>query len=79
MLNDHLGARERSFLAALEAVLEVLPVTSHWTKIDLPSEAAPAGDDFDALYHLMRLEYSDRIDEPEQLKLWQDDAADAAA
>ncbi len=77
MLNDHLGARERSFLAALEAVLEVLPVTSHWTKVELPSEAAPAGDDFDALYHLMRLEYSDRIDEPEQLKLWQDDAADA--
>ncbi len=79
MLNENLGARERSFLAALEAVLEVLPVTSHWTKIDLPSEAAPAGDDFDALYHLMRLAYGDRIDEPEQLKLWQDDAADAAA
>ena len=39
MLNDHLGARERSFLAALEAVL---PVTSRWTRIDLPSEAAPA-------------------------------------
>ncbi len=75
MLNDHLGARERSFLAALEAVLEVLPVTSHWTRIELPSEAAPAGDDFEALYHLMRLEYGDRIDEPEQLKLWQADAA----
>ncbi len=78
MLNDHLGARERSFLAALEAVLEVLPVTSHWTRIELPSEAAPAGDDFEALYHLMRLEYGDRIDEPEQLvqlKLWQDAAA----
>ncbi len=54
----------------------MLPVTSHWTRIELPSEAAPAGDDFDALYHLMRLEYGDRIDEPEQLKLWQDDAAD---
>ncbi len=79
MLNDHLGARERSFLAALEAVLEVLPVTSHWTRIELPSEAAPAGDDFEALYHLMRLEYGDRIDEPEQLKLWQDAAADDAA
>ena len=78
MLNDHLGARERSFLAALEAVLEVLPVTSHWTRIELPSEAAPAGDDFEALYHLMRLAYGDRIDEPEQLvqlKLWQDAAA----
>ena len=52
-------------------------MTSHWTRIELPSEAAPAGDDFEALYHLMRLEYGDRIDEPEQLKLWQDDAADA--
>ena len=74
-LNEVLGTREPAFLAALEAVLEVLPVTRRWTSIDLPGEAAAAGDDFEALYDLMRLAYGDRIDEPEQLKLWREDAA----
>ncbi len=75
LLDQVLGAREAPFLAALEAVLEVLPVSKAWTGIDLPGDAAPAGDDFEALYGLVRLAYGDRIDEPAQLKLWQDDAA----
>ena len=62
------------FFAALEAVLEVLPVSKSWTGIDLEGEAAAAGDDFEVLYNLYRLAYRDEIDEPEQLKLWQDDA-----
>ena len=53
----------------------VLPVTKRWTGIDLPGEAAAAGSDFEALYHLARLAYGDRIDELEQLRLWQEEAA----
>ena len=69
------GRREAAFLTALEAVLEVLPVSKRWTGIDLPGEATAAGNDFEALYHLARLAYGDRIDEPKQLRLWQEDAA----
>ena len=61
------------FFAALEAVLEVLPVSKTYTGIDLAGETAAAGDDFEVLYNLYRLAYRDEIDEPEQLKLWQDD------
>ena len=56
------------FFAALEAVLEVLPVSKAFTGIDIEGEAAAAGDDFEALYNLARLAYRDEIGEPEQLK-----------
>ena len=62
------------FFAALEAVLEVLPVSKAFTGIELEGDAAPSGSDFEALYNLARLAYRDEIDEPAQLKLWQDDA-----
>ena len=61
------------FFASLEAVLEVLPVSRAFTGIDLPGEAAASGSDFETLYHLSRLAYGDRIDEPEQLRLWRDE------
>ena len=61
------------FFASLEAVLEVLPVSRAFTGIELTAEAAASGTDFETLYNLSRLAYRDRIDEPEQLKLWQDD------
>ena len=61
------------FFASLEAVLEVLPVSRAFTGIELTVEAAASGTDFETLYNLSRLAYRDRIDEPEQLKLWQDD------
>ena len=63
------------FFAALEAVLEVLPVSRAFTGIDLEGETAASGDDFEVLYNLSRLAYSDRVDEPEQLRLWRDDEA----
>ena len=44
-----------------------------FTGIELEGEAAASGSDFEALYHLARLAYRDEIDEPTQLKLWQDD------
>ena len=67
-------ARDPRFVAALEAVLEVLPPSKRWTNITLEGDVAAAGNDFEALYDLFRLAYSDRIDEPEQLRLWQDRA-----
>jgi putative DNA methylase len=67
--------KEPRFFAALEAVLEVLPVSKAFTGIDLESDAAAAGSDFEALYNLARLAYRDQIDEPEQLKLWEDEGA----
>ena len=67
-------ARDERFLDALKAVLEVLPVSQAFTGIDLESETAAAGDDFEALYKLSLLAFRGRIDEPEQLKLWRDDS-----
>ena len=65
-------AQEPRFVAALEAVLEVLPPSKRWTNISLEGDVAAAGSDFEALYDLFRLAYSDKIDEPAQLKLWED-------
>ena len=63
------------FFAALEAVLEVLPVSKNWTGIDLEGEAEAAASDFEALYNLARLAYREEIGEPEQLKLWREEDA----
>ncbi len=61
------------FLTALTAVLEVLPVSSTFTKVKGETGAvADAASDFDALEHLRRLMFADRIPEPEQLRLWTD-------
>ena len=58
------------FFTALEAVLEVLPMSPSITGIRLTGDAAAAGDDFEALYKLSRLAYSDQVAEPDQLTLW---------
>ena len=75
MLAKALVDREQRFFAALEAVLEVLPVSQAFTGIKLEGGAAASGSDFEALYNLVRLAYGDQIDEPEQLKLWQEENA----
>ena len=61
------------FITALRAVLEVLPVPSAFTGVELQRDVKGAGDDFDWLWKLAQLAYSDKIEEPEQLKLWRDD------
>ena len=73
MLAETLVDQDPRFFAALEAVLEVLPVTRAFSGIELEGEVAGSGSDFEALYNLARLAFSDEIDEPEQLRLWQDD------
>ena len=75
MLANALVDQDRRFFTALEAVLEVLPVSRAFTGIELEGNVAAAGSDFEALYNLVRLAYGDEIDEPGQLKLWQDDDA----
>ena len=77
LLDGALVGRDPRFFAALEAVLEVLPVSRTYTGIALEGEVAAAGDDFEALYNLARLAFADEIDEPEQLKLWRTEEADA--
>ncbi len=66
-------AEDNRFSVALEAVLEVLPPSKRWTDISLEGDIEASGNDFEALYDLFRLAYSDKIDEPTQLKLWQDE------
>ena len=75
MLANALVDQDARFFVALEAVLEVLPVSKAFTGIELEGDAAASGSDFEALYNLARLAYGDEIDEPEQLKLWQNDNA----
>ena len=64
--------RDPRFFAALEAVLEVLPVSAKYSGVELHGDLAASGSDFDVLYLLYRLAYSDKLDEPEQLKIWRD-------
>jgi hypothetical protein len=63
--------QEATFPVALEAVLEVLPPSRAFTGFDPSEAAAPAASDFEALENLRRLAFSDRVDPPEQLKLWE--------
>ena len=72
LMETALVVEDPRFFAALEAVLEVLPVSRRWTGIDPEGEIAAAADDFEALYNLSRLAWHDKIDEPEQLELWQE-------
>ena len=70
-LLEHWGMHnDPRFVATLEAVLEVLPVSRTWTGMELKGDVEGAGNDFEALYNLSRLAYQGQIDEPEQLKLW---------
>lgn len=59
------------FVTAMTAVLEVLPVSSTFTHVkDEAGAVAEAASDFDALEHLRRLMFSDRVPEPQQLRIW---------
>jgi len=55
---------------AMQALLEVLPVGTAFSNVELPGDVAGAGSDFDALEKLRRLAFTDRVEAPEQLELW---------
>ena len=65
--------KDPRFFAALEAVLEVLPPSTNQTGVPLEGDLAASSSDFEALYMLYRLAYTDKLDEPEQLKIWRED------
>jgi hypothetical protein len=69
-------AGEPQFLTALEAVLEVLPVSKTFTGIEEPSgPVAEAAGDFEALEMLRRLAFGEQVDPPAQLELWKNETA----
>jgi putative DNA methylase len=66
---------EPAFQQALTYVLEVLPASRSFSGIALDGDLAAASNDFEALENLRRLALSDRVPEPEQLKLFAEGAA----
>lgn len=68
--SEHLDNND-SFVAALEAVLEVLPPSASHTRIELKGDLAQASNDFDALFNIRHLKFRDKIDDPAQLKLYE--------
>jgi adenine-specific DNA methylase len=62
-----------SLATALQAVLEVLPVGTAFSNVELPGDVAGSGNDFDALEKLRRLAFTDRVEAPQQLELWSED------
>jgi hypothetical protein len=76
MLEQNGAADLPGFSAALTAILEVLPVSSTYTRVT--GETGPvseAASDFDALERLRRLAFSDQVPEPLQLRFWHESAA----
>ena len=57
---------------AMQALLEVLPVGTAFCNIELPTDVAGSGNDFDAIEKLRRLAFADRVELPKQLDLWVD-------
>jgi putative DNA methylase len=63
-----------AFFAALEAVLEVLPPSKAFSGIDYGGDLALAASDFEALEKLRRLAFTEHVDPPEQLKMFEEEA-----
>ncbi len=71
-------SKEPRFLAALEAVLEVLPPSKAYTGFDPVNAAIPAASDFEALENLRQLAFTEQIDQPKQLEVWASQGEDQA-
>ncbi|MBK8059519.1 MAG: DUF1156 domain-containing protein [Gemmatimonadetes bacterium] len=63
-------SNDPQLFAALEAVLEVLPVGKAFSGLELEGDLAASGSDFEALEQLRRLAFSAQVDEPSQLDIW---------
>ena len=63
-----------NFRSAMQAILEVLPVGTAFSGVELPTDVAGAGNDFEAIEKLRRLAFADQVEAPQQLSLWQADA-----
>ena len=60
-----------NFRSAMQAILEVLPVGTAFSGVELPPDVAGAGNDFEAIEKLRRLAFADQVESPQQLVLWQ--------
>lgn len=60
-----------NFRSAMQAILEVLPVATAFSGVELPTDVAGAGNDFEAIEKLRRLTFADQVEEPQQLSFWQ--------
>ena len=78
LLDDNGLANSPVFLTALEAVLEVLPLSARYTGFDPVKAAAPAASDFDALENLRRLALAEQVPAPKQLELVLAELAEAS-
>jgi len=55
---------EPALHVALQAALEVLPVSASFSKIELTPTLSGFGSDFEALENLRRLAFTEQVDEP---------------
>jgi adenine-specific DNA methylase len=78
LLDDNGLANSPIFLTALEAVLEVLPLSARYTGFDPVKAAQPAASDFEALENLRRLTLSEQVPAPKQLELVLAELAEAS-
>ena len=78
LLDDNGLANSPVFLTALEAVLEVLPLSARYTGFDPVKAAAPAASDFEALESLRRLALAEQVPAPKQLELVMAELAEAS-
>jgi len=69
---------DAGFASALLAVLEVLPVSRAFGAPDVLDACEGAASDFEALEKLRRLAFSERVDPPRQLELWNAEQAKPA-
>jgi len=69
LLEEHGLVKRPSFMAAFDAVRQVLPVSQNYSGVELPAVAVGAGDDFRALEDLRRLLYATELAPPQQLEL----------
>jgi adenine-specific DNA methylase len=60
-----------TFRSAMQAILEVLPVGTAFSGVELPTDVAGAGNDFEAIEKLRRFAFADHVEEPRQLSFWQ--------
>lgn len=75
VVSDNNLAKSVDFLTALEAVLEVLPLSARYTGFDPVKAALPAASDFEALENLRRLTFAEQVGTPKQLELAMGDLA----
>jgi hypothetical protein len=78
LLDDNGLANSADFLTALEAVLEVLPLSARYTGFDPVKAAQPAASDFEALENLRRLALAEQVPAPKQLELVLAELAEAS-